>query len=228
VVLFPWNPALWLIARQLHLALELDCDERVIASGAEPLGYGRLLLSIAQHRGAIPLAPTLSAPVSHLERRIIAMETRRAPRRPLQLAAAAATLMLGVAGACSSAAPDAPPTHSSDAPSARSPEAQAGAPMLVSTVEQPPRQIIGTGTLRYPDAMRRANREGIVQARFVVDENGVVDVSTFKTITSSDTAFTEAVRAALPTLRFHPALSGGKRVKQVVEQPFTFGLQRRE
>ncbi|HEX7978625.1 MAG TPA: M56 family metallopeptidase, partial [Gemmatimonadaceae bacterium] len=115
VVLLPWNPALWLIARRMHLALEIDCDARVLASGAEPLGYGRLLLLIAQRRGAIPLAPTLAEPASHLERRIIAMQTRLVAPRRVHLAAAAAALVLGLAGACSSAAPDAPPARPSAA-----------------------------------------------------------------------------------------------------------------
>jgi bla regulator protein BlaR1 len=231
VVLLPWNPALWLIARRLHLALEIDCDARVLASGAEPLGYGRLLLLIAQRRGAIPLAPTLSASASHLERRIIAMQTRLAPPRPVHLAVAAATLVLGLAGACSSASPDAPPARPTAArlPRPSGPVVlDANAPMREFQVEQQARQVLGTGSLRYPDAMRRANREGEVHAQFVVDEHGVVDTSTFKAITSSDPAFTDAVRTALPTMRFHPALVGGKPVKQLVEQPFTFGLQRTE
>jgi TonB family protein len=229
VVLLPWNPALWLIARRLHLALEIDCDARVLASGAEPLGYGRLLLLIAQRCSAIPLAPTLAAPASHLERRIMAMQTRLVPPRPLHLAVASAALVLGLAGACSSAAPDAPPAHATVArpsPLRRPVALNAGAPLFEFQVEQQARQVSGTGPLRYPDAMRRAKREGEVQAQFVVDEHGVVDVSTFKAIMSSDSAFTDAVRTALPRMRFHPALVGGKPVKQLVQQPFTFGLQR--
>jgi TonB family protein len=229
VVLLPWNPALWLIARRLHLALEIDCDARVLASGAEPLGYGQLLLLIAQRRGAIPLAPTLAAPASHLERRIIAMQTRLAAPRKVHLAAAAAVLVLGMAGACSSAAPDAPsarPTTARLSRQSRPAVLDANAPMYEFQVEQQAQQLIGTGSLRYPDAMRRAKREGEVLAQFVVDEQGAVDMSTFKAITSSDAAFTAAVRTALPTMRFHPALVGGKPVKQLVQQPFTFALAR--
>jgi TonB family protein len=229
IVLLPWNPALWLIARRLHLALEIDCDARVLASGAEPLGYGQLLLLIAQRRGAIPLAPTLAAHASHLERRIIAMQTRLAAPRPVHLAGAAAMLVLGLAGACSSAAPDAPPARPTVARLARTSRPvvlDANAPMYEFQVEQQARPVTGTGSPHYPDAMRRAKREGEVLAQFVVDEHGAVDMATFKANTSSDSAFTNAVRAALATMRFHPAVVGGKPVKQVVQQPFTFALPR--
>jgi len=229
IVLFPWNPALWMIARRLHLALEIDCDARVLASGAEPLGYGQLLLLIAQRRGSIPLAPTLAAPASHLERRIIAMQTRLVPPRKVHLAAAAAALVVGLAGACSSAAPDAPPARPTSvrlSPSSRPVVLDANAPMYEFQVEQQARPVTGTGSPHYPDAMRRAKRQGEVLAQFVVDEHGAVDMSTFKANMSSDPAFTAAVRTALPTMRFHPALVGGKPVKQLVQQPFTFALPR--
>ena len=32
----PWNPALWWMARRLHLAVEADCDARVLARGIQP------------------------------------------------------------------------------------------------------------------------------------------------------------------------------------------------
>jgi TonB family protein len=229
VVLLPWNPALWLIARRLHLALEIDCDARVLASGADSLSYSRLLLLIAQRRGAIPLAPTLAAHASHLERRIIAMQTRLVPPRKVHLAAAATALVVGLAGACSSAAPDAPSARPSTARLARPSRPvvlDANAPMYEFQVEQQARPVTGTGSPHYPDAMRRAKRQGEVLAQFVVDEHGAVDMSTFKANVSSDSAFTNAVRSALPTMRFHPALVGGKPVKQLVQQPFTFTLPR--
>jgi TonB family protein len=104
----------------------------------------------------------------------------------------------------------------------------ANAPMYEFQVEQQARPVPGTGSPSYPDAMRRAKRGGDVLAQFVVDEHGAVDMSTFKANTSSDPAFTDAVRTALPTMRFHPAMVGGKPVKQVVQQPFTFALPRKQ
>ena len=254
VVLFPWNVALWVIARRLHLALELDCDSRVLEAGADPHSYGRLLLMMAQRRGGIALVPTFATPPSHLERRIVAMRTRLVRPRPLQLAVAGAMLVLGVAGACSESAPDAPDApRAAPAPTAaeglpqRSPTATpamfpARLPSRTSRPVAPERrqerrsrsedvdvgakQIPGTGVLRYPAAMRMANRDGEVFAMFVVDERGLVDMATFRVVSSTDPEFTAAVREALPTIRFRPARKQGRAVRQVVEQPFTFTLGR--
>jgi TonB family protein len=226
VVLFPWNAALWLVAYRLRLALEIDCDARVLAGGGDPVRYGRLLLLFAQRPGAVPLALTLAAPPSQLERRIIAMRTQLVRPRPLQLAGAGLLIALGVAGACSAGAPD--------APAARRPSSaqHATTAMPMSTSSSTPqddagaKQIPGTGVIRYPDAMRAANREGAVRAMFIVDENGLVDTATFRVLQSTDRAFTAAVRAALPTMRFTPARKSGRAVRQVVELPFTFSLAR--
>jgi TonB family protein len=226
VVLFPWNPALWFISRRVHLALEIDCDARVLASGADPLRYGRLLLMVAQRATALPLAPTLTAPPSHLERRIAAMRTRVAGPRPLHLAVAGAALVLGLAGACSAGAPDAPSARQSATPATTPTPTVAPATMREFQVEEQARQVPGTGKLRYPDAMRQARREGKVLAQFVVDERGLVELSTFKVLESTDPQFTDAVRAALPTMRFYSSRVGGRAVKQLVQQPFTFALQK--
>ena len=260
VVLFPWNAALWSIARRLRLALEIDCDERVLAGGGDPVRYGRLLLLFAQRHRAVPLALTLATPPSLLERRIIAMRSRLARPRPLQLVAAGAVLVLGIAGACSAGAPDAPATRQaaasqrpaaqrsvsippatsqSDAGAKQIPgvrreaaaqrataERQVSTPATTSRDDVGAKQISGVGVLRYPDEMRAANREGEVYTMFVVDERGLVDTSSFRVVKSTDPAFTAAVRAALPTMRFTPARKAGRAVRQVVEQPFTFALAR--
>lgn len=226
VVLFPWNAALWVIAHRLRLALEIDCDERVLGRGGDPVRYGRLLLLFAHRQRAVPLALTLAAPPSQLERRIIAMRTRLVRPRPLQLVVAGSVLVLGVVGACSAGAPDAPSAQRS-ATTRQAPVAPPASPQTVtSQSDGGATQIPGTGMLRYPDAMRAANREGEVYTMFVVDERGLVDTSSFRVTKATDPAFVAAVRAALPTMRFHPARKNGRAVRQVVEQPFTFSLAR--
>jgi hypothetical protein len=235
VVLFPWNAALWFIAHRLRLALEIDCDARVLASGAEPRRYGQLLLWMAQHRGSLPLAPMLAAGHSHLERRIIAMRTHFARPRVLHLSAVSALFVIAIIAACSEGAPNGPLAGSSSvaqpsipvvpAPSAAAP-ANVDGPYFEFQVENQAQQIPRSGNLKYPVSMRTANRDGEVLAQFVVDERGMVDLGTFKALTSSDPAFTAAVVAALPTMRFTPARIGGKAVRQLVQQPFTFSLHR--
>jgi TonB family protein len=227
VVLFPWNAALWFIARRLHLALEMDCDARVLADGAEPARYGQLLLLLAQRRGAIPLAPMLAAPPSHLERRIIAMRTRLSRPSSLRLVSAGVLLAIAVVGACSEGAPNGPLAQTSPGSQVRIPSepVKVDAPYFEFQVEQQVRQLPRSGRLTYPAEMRKANREGEVLAQFVVDERGMPELSTFKVLKSSDPAFTKAVVASLPEMRFEPAVVGGRAVKQVVQQPFTFSLE---
>jgi beta-lactamase regulating signal transducer with metallopeptidase domain len=77
VALMPWNLALWLQAKRLRLAIEMDCDARVLRAHPSPERYGLLMLTIAQRRSIAPpmFAPMLSEPTSQLERRIIAMRT---------------------------------------------------------------------------------------------------------------------------------------------------------
>jgi periplasmic protein TonB len=79
---------------------------------------------------------------------------------------------------------------------------------------------------RYPDMLRSANVEGEVLVQFVVDTTGRVEMSQFKVLKSSHDLFTNAVKQALSGMRFYPAEIGGRKVKQLVQQPFNFTLTR--
>jgi TonB family protein len=67
--------------------------------------------------------------------------------------------------------------------------------------------------------------EGLVRVRFVVDSTGLVDLSTFKVLETTNESFARAVRAAMPDMRFRPAMMGTRAVRQLSEQPFAFRLQ---
>ena len=99
-------------------------------------------------------------------------------------------------------------------------------PYFEFQVEKPVMQIPGTATPRYPDALRSSGVEGEVQAQFVVNEEGRADVSTFKVLKSTNELFSNAVRSALPNMRFYAAEVGGHKVKQLVQQSFQFKLDR--
>ncbi len=99
-------------------------------------------------------------------------------------------------------------------------------PYFEFQVEKPVQQIPGTGTPRYPDALRSSGVEGEVQAQFVVNEDGKADVSTFKVLKATNDLFAAAVRSALPQMRFYAAEVGGHHVKQLVQQSFQFKLDR--
>ena len=93
-------------------------------------------------------------------------------------------------------------------------------------VEKPVQQIPGSGTPRYPDALRSSGVEGVVQAQFVVNEEGKAEAGSFKVLSATNDLFASAVRAALPQMRFYAAEVGGKHVRQLVQQSFQFKLDR--
>jgi len=91
-------------------------------------------------------------------------------------------------------------------------------------VEKPVSAAPGSGQPRYPDILRQAGVEGEVLATFTVDTTGRADPSSFKVLRTTHELFANAVRQALPTMRFIPAEVGGKKVKQLVQQPFSFAI----
>jgi protein TonB len=97
-------------------------------------------------------------------------------------------------------------------------------PFFEFQVEKPAQQIAGNPP-QFPDILRSANVSGQVIAQFVVNEDGRADMSTFKALESDHELFTAAVKRALPSYKFIPAETGGRKVKQLVQLPFQFSLQ---
>ena len=81
-------------------------------------------------------------------------------------------------------------------------------------------------TPRYPSMLQSAGLEGDVRAQFVVDTLGRVEPGSFRALESTHALFTDAVRDALGRARFTPAEAGGHKVRQLVEQVFTFRISR--
>lgn len=84
VALIPWHPGAWYCLARTRLAIELDCDARVVERGASLRTYTELLLNQASIRLGKPAhlwlgATSLLEPSSHLERRLNAMIPRNDP-----------------------------------------------------------------------------------------------------------------------------------------------------
>ncbi len=91
LLLFPWNPFLWIQNARLREAIEVDCDARVLRSGIPARQYAGTLLDVGGDRfpGLSP-SPALGGPTRLLERRIRSMKPRtRTQRLPAGLAGAA-------------------------------------------------------------------------------------------------------------------------------------------
>ncbi len=97
-------------------------------------------------------------------------------------------------------------------------------PYFEFQVEKPVVQAPGSSAPRYPDILRQAGVEGEVLAQFVVDTLGKAEAGSFKVLKSSHDLFAQSVRSALPSMRFIPAEVGGRKVKQLVQQPFAFAI----
>ncbi|HEY0777508.1 MAG TPA: energy transducer TonB [Gemmatirosa sp.] len=91
----------------------------------------------------------------------------------------------------------------------------------VDTLAEPdPATMVPT----YPPVLKAQGVGGTVVVKFVVDTMGRVDMRTFRVLRTDDTAFTRAVRATVARAEFLPALLDGRKVRQYVEQPFTFAV----
>jgi TonB family protein len=76
----------------------------------------------------------------------------------------------------------------------------------------------------YPPSLEKAHIEGTVAVEFVVDTLGQADSASLNVVSVSHMAFADAVREALPRMRFSPAELGGRHVPQRVLQQFKFVL----
>jgi TonB family protein len=229
----PWNAALWWQLRRLRLAVEVDCDARVLRRHADVRAYGLLLLEVGRvaASGRFPVV-ALTEPPSFLERRIRTM-TRPALRRRLGRASLSAALCAG-AFALAAALP---------APAGGFPggAASAPAPLLVAADTIPlrsdvvdvrdatdkPRLVNGEQVQRllqngYPPLLRDAGITGTVQVQMVIDETGAVAEA--KALESPRPEFAEPAVAVMQQARFRPARRGGRPVAVRVQVPVHFAL----
>ena len=83
----------------------------------------------------------------------------------------------------------------------------------------------GSAAPAYPVDMLKQGVQGSVITQYVVDTTGFADTSSLKIMRTTHEQFADAVRAALPYMRFFPAKVGSKRVRQLVEQEFSFKIE---
>ena len=90
-----------------------------------------------------------------------------------------------------------------------------------STVSRYP----GSAAPAYPVEMLKQGVQGSVVTQYVVDTTGFADTTSLKIMSTTHEQFASAVRAALPYMRFFPAKVGSKKVRQLVEQEFSFKIE---
>jgi hypothetical protein len=120
LVAMPWNAALWYALTRLRLAVEADCDRRVLRTHPDARAYSSLLVDVTERNltNALHLA-ALGESQSQLARRL-ALLTARAPRHlPVRILGAALVSTMCVIIACKAPQPAAMAQDSS-APTSRS------------------------------------------------------------------------------------------------------------
>ena len=73
LILTPWNLALWWQLQRLRLAVEMDCDNRVVSALGDANAYGELLFKVAQAASRGPRLQPAFLGSGMLERRLTAL-----------------------------------------------------------------------------------------------------------------------------------------------------------
>ncbi|HEX6070007.1 MAG TPA: M56 family metallopeptidase, partial [Longimicrobiaceae bacterium] len=236
----PWNAALWWQVRRLRLALEIDCDARVLARHPRRAHtYGSLLLEMGRVVTAGPLPLTaFSEPASSLERRIRAMTApHRSGLRRLVPGLVAAALTMG-----SIAAIPLPPSLTvAESWIASAPSTMLDAERVVparevaestpdaaghEAVQAPPADTLHahfrSAELRelvereYPPELRQEGVEGWATVRFTIDPEG--RARQVEPVIADQPGFGEAALRVVNQLRFSPAVMAGEPVSEQVER----------
>lgn len=76
----------------------------------------------------------------------------------------------------------------------------------------------------YPLSLLRSHVEGYVNAQYIVDTTGLADTASFTVMKATHREFVTSVKEALPFMRFQPAKIGPMKVKQLVQQQFSFKI----
>jgi TonB family protein len=235
VAAVPWNAALWWQLRRLRLAMEVDCDARVLRRRPDVRAYALLLLDVGRlaSAGRVPTL-ALTEPSSFLERRIRTMTTRTLERgfRRAALPAAVCAGALVLAAAL--------PGPRSGVPG-WDVLLEVGEPIAADTVPLPagvidvgdatdkPRLVNGAQVQRllvssYPPLLRDAAITGTAQVAMVVTAGGAA--TDVRVVEATHPAFADAAVAVMRQARFTPARRGDRPVAVRLQLPVSFTLER--
>ncbi len=100
-------------------------------------------------------------------------------------------------------------------------------PYFEFQVEKQAASVPGSLTPQYPEILRSGGGgDGKVVAQFVVDTTGRADMSTWKILESTNDLFSQAAKDGVRKAKFYAAEIGGRKVKQLVQLPLSFALNK--
>lgn len=100
-----------------------------------------------------------------------------------------------------------------------------GAVLEAEVVDRVPRIIGNAPAPRYPDMLRQSGAMGQVVVRFVVDTLGRAELRDLVVVEATHPLFASAVKTALMGYRFTPGEAAGRKVRTLVQVPFSFTLK---
>ena len=223
---FPWNPALWLQRHRLNLAVELDCDRRVIRRmPGHRLAYGNLLLRVGAGRSGLHRLAlvSLSEGRSQLERRIRRLVEKMPRARRIQ----ASLLLLGAAAIVALAVLF-PRIRGEGAPVPDEPVGLMAEPTFTPYTVRPDlineREVMRALEAEYPPILRDAGIGGITNVHFFINTRGVVQRVLVAETSGHEVLDSAALRVAR-IFRFTPALNLDEVVPVWIAVPITFATR---
>ena len=240
LVLMPWNLFLWWQVSRLRLAIEFDCDRRVLERGESPRDYADALITVGGRVSAPLLAAAAFAErkpaVERRLRRMTEPLARLRIPRTLGATGVAALAIILVLGTPQPEAPMDAPAPAADAAPVREIEgnqlvrpdegaAPADRPTFVA-YDTPPLLQNGAEIQQvleraYPTDLRDAGIGGRVELWLYVDLTGAVVNHEIKTSSDND-ALDRAAAEVAQQMRFRPASNRGEPTAVWVSQWVSF------
>ncbi|MYC86876.1 MAG: TonB family protein [Gemmatimonadales bacterium] len=243
LVLMPWNPVVWWQLSRLRLAIEFDCDRRVLGRGESRRDYADALITVGSRvSGSLLAAAAFAERKPAVERRLRRMTEPPANMRLLRtlgasgLAMVAVLFVLGCPGPESGVnAPEAPtatvtpPSEASDwVPPVVPGEDAIGRgdrPSFIAFDRPPVLQNateVGDALVQaYPQNLKEAGIGGRVEIWLYIDTSGMVRNTELKTSSGSDVLDAAAADVGA-TMSFEPARNRDQPTDVWVAQWITF------
>lgn len=242
-IFFWWNPAVWLIKREITINLEYLADNDVLLHGINSKEYQYHLLKLTYHKTAVQIGNNFN--VSQLKKRIMMMNETKSPTRKLAKYAIVLPLafLLITLNSCLSKEKQTDESTTTQAISSL-PETPAASPEVAVeepkgeayvVVEEQPVYPEGNAAMmkflsdniKYPVEAQEKNIQGRVITNFVVEKDG--SLSDIQVVRSVDPLLdAEAIRVLKLMPNWKPGKQSGENVRVRFTLPVIFRLQGKE
>ncbi len=243
IALMPWNLFLWWQVSRLRLAIEFDCDRRVLGKGESPRDYADALITVGSRvSGSLLAAAAFAERKPAVEKRLRRMTDPRGPMPLTRTLGASGVAMLAVLLALGCPGPESalnapeppaatvtPPATAVEWEPAPMPSEEAlgrGDRLSFIPYDRPPvlqnaQAVMGALEAAYPEDLKEAGIGGRVEVWLYIDESGAVRNQELKTSSGSD-ALDRAAADVASAMRFRPAANRDQPTDVWVSQWVTF------